>query len=411
MTTLPSTLRVAPQMRFRHEYFGALTWTTTQPRRFIELPSTAAMVTLLARQPLAPAPPPSQGQAALADRFNLDPSRWTAILTDLHSRGVLTAADGMVAEPVTAARVHAVADETQAARPRSAMLKPFWVHLQPFTVCNQRCITCYCSGGPKADPFLLPVEQWHEIIRKLDDYGVLDIYITGGESLLLPGFFDLAADIIGRGLGFGVSTNATVLNAGRLERLRELGVSPVQVSLDGGEAATHEMIRGAPGSWPRTLDGIRAIGEFAEVVINTVVNHINLHELEKVVQVGMALGVRRFKFFPQKPVGRSNPALTLNDTTILTALLPECQRLAEAYAVGIETINPAEGCGSGSIGFAVDQRADVYPCVFGVENQSLKVGNLATDDLDAMWFDSGVLDRFRGESLTPCRRCEVPCPR
>ncbi|MBX7265613.1 radical SAM protein [Micromonospora sp. Llam7] len=408
MTSLPPALRMA-DMRFRHEHFGALAWSTTQPRRFVELPSAAAMVTLLAREPLAPQFPP-QAQTALGDRFGLDQARWTTIVGDLHSMGVLAPADGAVVEPVTAGRVHAVADEAEAARPRSAVLKPFWVHLQPFTVCNQKCLHCYCSGGPKADPFLLPLEQWHEIIRRLDDYGVPDIYITGGESLLLPGFFDLAADIIGRGLGFGVSTNATVLNAGRLEQLRELGVSPVQVSLDGGQAATHEMIRGAPGSWPKTLAGIRVLGEFTEVVINTVVNHANLGELEQVVQVGLSAGVRRFKFFPQKPVGRSNPAVTLDDATILGVLLPECQRLAEAYDVEIETISPAQGCGSGSIGFAVDQLGDVYPCIFGVENRSLRAGNLLTDDLDTMWF-SAVWEQFRGEPTTPCRRCEVPCPR
>ncbi|GIJ13012.1 radical SAM protein [Micromonospora andamanensis] len=409
MMSLPPALRMA-DMRFRHEHFGALAWTTTQPRRFVELPSAAAMVTLLAREPLSPQFPP-QAQAALGDRFGLDQARWTTIVGDLHSAGVLTPVDGVPVEPVTGARVHAVADAAEAARPRTAVLKPFWVHLQPFTVCNQKCLHCYCSGGPKADPFLLPLEQWHEIIRRLDDYGVPDIYITGGESLLLPGFFDLAADIIGRGLGFGVSTNATVLNAGRLERLRELGVSPVQVSLDGGQAATHEMIRGAPGSWPKTLAGIRVLGEFTEVVINTVVNHVNLGELEQVVQVGGGVGVRRFKFFPQKPVGRSNPAVTLDDATILGVLLPQCQRLAEAYDVEIETISPAQGCGSGSIGFAVDQLGDVYPCIFGVENRSLRVGNLLTDDLDTMWFSAAVWEQFRGEPTTPCRRCEVPCPR
>ncbi|MEU1813139.1 radical SAM protein [Micromonospora aurantiaca (nom. illeg.)] len=406
--TLPSALRMA-DLRFRHEHFGALAWSTTQPRRFFELPGAAAGVALLAREPLTPQYP-GQAQTALADRFGVDASRWHTILGELHSAGVLTSTDAP-AEPLTDARVHAVADEAEAARPRSPVLKPFWVHLQPFTVCNQKCLHCYCSGGPKADPFLLPLEQWHEIIRRLDDYGVPDVYITGGESLLLPGFFDLAADIIGRGLGFGVSTNATVLNAGRLERLRDLGVSPVQVSLDGGQAATHEMIRGAPGSWPKTLAGIRALGEFTEVVINTVVNRVNLGELEQVVQAGLGVGVRRFKFFPQKPVGRSNSAVTLDDATILTVLLPQCQRLAEVYAVEIETISPDQGCGSGSIGFAVDQRGDVYPCIFGVENRSLRAGNLLTDDLDTMWFGAAVWEQFRGETTTPCRRCEAPCPR
>lgn len=33
MTSFPPVLRLA-DMRLRHEHFGALAWTTTQPRRF-----------------------------------------------------------------------------------------------------------------------------------------------------------------------------------------------------------------------------------------------------------------------------------------------------------------------------------------------------------------------------------------
>jgi radical SAM protein with 4Fe4S-binding SPASM domain len=182
------------------------------------------------------------------------------------------------------------------------------------------------------------------------------------------------------------------------------------VSLDGAHAASHEFIRGAPGSFQRTLDGITRIARFSTPVINTVVNRQNLGELEDIVKLGFAHGCRHFKFFPQKPVGRSAASLTLTDQEILEQLVPECARLAGAYGVAIETIEPDKPCGSGSLGFALDQRGDIFPCIFGVADPRQRCGNILDDSLHRVWFSSSVLQRFRGEVTTPCRRCETPQP-
>ena len=163
---------------------------------------------------------------------------------------------------------------------------------------------------------------------------------------------------------------------------------------------------GAPGAFARTLDGIRQIAAFSEPVINTVVSRLNLAGLEEIVTLGRDQGCARFKFFPQKPVGRSGSELTLSDAEIMERLVPECSRLAEAYGVEIETIDPGRPCGSGSLGFAVDQRADIYPCIFGVADPAQRCGNLLQDGIGDVWFGSPGLERFRGEAQTPCRRCE-----
>ncbi|GGJ90280.1 hypothetical protein GCM10010123_20090 [Pilimelia anulata] len=402
MSVLPEAVTVAPDLRLRHEHFGALAW-RGRPRRIFNLhPAAVALVLLHHRSRPAAAPSPAVHVPGLDP---ITEAGWAEIVANLLHQDVLVAADERPTA-VTAADLDGAGRTIAERRPALPVLKPMWVHLQPFTLCNQKCLHCYCSGGPKADPFLLPTRTWREVIGRLDDYGVFDVYVTGGESLMLDGFFDIAAEILGRGMGFGVSTNATVLPPRTLTRLRELGVGTVQVSLDGGTAATHELIRGAPRSFARTLAGIEQIAQFATPVINTVVNRMNLAELEQIVKVGVQVGCSRFKFFPQKPVGRSTVAHTLDDAQIMGTLVPECARLAELHQVEIETINPDEPCGSGTVGFAVDQRADIYPCIFGVENPAMRCGNLLTDNLDDVWFSSTTMAAFRGAVSTPCRRCE-----
>lgn len=403
MPDLPSVVTIAPGLRVRHEYFGALAWRTS-PRQIHRLDPVATTVALLHDQP-RPADAATALPVNAVAALSLDPVTWDQTVAALVEEGVLAATD----EPgraVSTGDAEAVLVRVAAGTPSVAVLKPMWVHLQPFTRCNQHCLHCYCSGGPKADPFLLDVDTWRSLVGKLDGYGVFDVYVTGGESLLLDGFFDIATEILDRGMGFGVSTNATVLSDRVLGRLRDLRIGAVQVSLDGATADVHELIRGAPGSFRRTLAGIGVIGEFTEPVINTVVNQLNFGELEQVVKLGAEHGCTRFKFFPQKPVGRSARPLTLTDAEILDVLVPECARLADVHGVEIETIDPDRPCGSGSVGFAVDQRADIYPCIFGVENTAQRCGNLLTDDLDHVWFSSPILAGFRGEVTTPCRRCE-----
>jgi MoaA/NifB/PqqE/SkfB family radical SAM enzyme len=376
-----------------------LAW-RSDPRRFYRLsPPAAALVALHA----APRDPVDVEHAAQALGTSATDCR--AMLADLCAQGVLTA----TALPATCLGFDEparVAAQIAVATPTVDVVRPLWVHLQPFTRCNQHCVHCYCDGGPKADPFLLTVQQWHDIIARLDDHGVLDVYITGGESLLYPEFFDLAEDILNRGMGFGVSTNATLLSDKVLARLRDLRIGTVQVSLDGGNAGLHEHIRAAEGSFARTLEGIDRIGTFCDVVINTVVNRLNLDHLTEVVRVGVEHGCSRFKFFPQKPVGRSDRVITLSDAEILDRLVPECSRLAERHTVEIETVDAARPCGSGSVGFAIDQRGDIYPCIFGVRDPAQCAGNILADDLAFVWFTSPVLERFRAEVSTPCRRCE-----
>jgi radical SAM protein with 4Fe4S-binding SPASM domain len=392
-------LQTDRRVRLRLEYFGALAW-RAQPRRIYRLDKAAATVWLLHDQPR-----PKEATRQALEPLGLSEPDWRRAMDELERQGLLVPTEA-TATSITPEDIRNTGTVLAAATPKRPILKPLWAHIQPFTRCNQHCVHCYCHGGPQADPFLLPVQTWQRIVGLLDEYGILDVYVTGGESLLYDGFFTIAEDILSRGMGFGLSTNATILSEGHLAQLRALRIETVQVSLDGANAATHEFIRGARGSFPRTLAGIAQIAAFSTVVINTVVNRQNLRELEDLVKLGLDHGCTRFKFFPQKPVGRSGATLTLSDDEVLGQLVPECARLAAAYDVAVETIDPGKPCGSGSIGFALDQRGDIYPCIFGVADRTQRCGNILDDGLNDVWFGSPTLEPFRGEVSPVCRRCE-----
>jgi len=64
-----------------------------------------------------------------------------------------------------------------------------------------------------------------------------------GEPLLAPDFFSMLGLLAARGIAMGFNTNGTLLTRERAERLVELGVDWLHVSLDGASAGTYEAIR------------------------------------------------------------------------------------------------------------------------------------------------------------------------
>ncbi len=292
-------------------------------------------------------------------------------------------------------------------KPKKEIVKPFWSHLQPFTRCNQKCVHCYCSGGPNADPFILPLEKWFFIIDKLDKFGVFDVYITGGENLICDEFFELSKYILSKKLGYGMSTNATLLTKKNINRLKDLNLRRIQVSIDASTPEVYKMIRGVD-TFYQAISGLKEISHFTEPVINTVVNKKNYHQLEDIVLLGMANKVSKFKFFPQKNCGRTITfsEMVFNDKDIKNLIIPKCLELSKKYTVEIETIGQS-ACGSGTSGFAVDQYGFAYPCIFGVEDHTQRIGNILEQDLEDIWFDSKILNTFRQlERGEFCHRCE-----
>ena len=397
-------------MRLRREYFGALAWRPGHPEvhRLDELAVAAALYHLYPRcRDLG-----SSGREALGWLFGATGEQWQQACASLQQHRLLESRQGVPSERDGRGDLVRVRDFLDSSRPTRDIAKPFWVHVQPFSRCNQRCVHCYCDGSPSASPLRLSLDTWHEIIERLDTYGVLEVYVTGGETFAFPEFFDIAQSIVDRGLGFGLSTNATVASEAVLARLSSLSIRKIQVSLDGATEATHDFIRGTRGGFRRFQRGLERLATVCQPVINTVVSRWNLNELEAIVVLGKRTGCVEFKFFPQKPVGRSllfrDQCLT--DEEIHGTLIPLCARLEQIHAVKIETVDTGAACGSGQTGFAVDELGDMYPCIFGVRNSAQRCGNVLHEDLDTLWFNSPVLERFRAtKGVSPiCRSCERP---
>ena len=394
-------LRLSHSIRWRREYFGVFAWTVDRGEFFrIEGLDAAVLGVIalsgdIARQALYPSVLSDAGFAASPEAIQESANRL------LHA--------GLLVRTGHAAGAHSgVGSRYLESAPAESVAKPVWVHLQPFTFCNLSCIHCYCDSSPQAPRFRRSPEDWCKAIAAFDDYGIADVYLTGGETLIVPEVWTLVREISARKMGTGLSTNALHVSPGIIDNLQRFEIRTIQVSLDGGTAKTHDWLRNKRGAFEQTLRNIEAIAKVSEPVINTTVNRANLSELREIVRLGQALGVRKFKFYPQKATGRAAllQDLTLSDAEIVESLRPLCASIARETNTRVETVDPAARCGSAWSGFSVDALGDAFPCIFGIGAPSQRAGNVFDQDIDDVWFQSPVMRRFRTQDESPCRRCE-----
>ncbi|MBD0290857.1 MAG: SPASM domain-containing protein [Thermoleophilia bacterium] len=88
----------------------------------------------------------------------------------------------------------------------------------------------------------MDLDSFRRLVDQLPD--LEQVTMQGlGEPLLAPDFFPMLEHLAARGIRMGFNTNATLLTRERAERIVELGVDWLHVSLDGATAATYEDVR------------------------------------------------------------------------------------------------------------------------------------------------------------------------
>ncbi|HTW75695.1 MAG TPA: radical SAM protein [Steroidobacteraceae bacterium] len=172
---------------------------------------------------------------------------------------------------------------------------PLYIAWQLTNECNLACLHCIEESGPgKAFADELDRTQIFAILAQCTSLQVPYLSLSGGEPMLHPLFFEMSAYLCASGTQLKIETNAHCLDAARCERLAELGVKAVQVSLDGATAATYNRMR-ARGDFAQALAGIRLLRSAGvPVEINFSPTRFNVHEIEAVIDLASELGAYSF---------------------------------------------------------------------------------------------------------------------
>jgi len=172
--------------------------------------------------------------------------------------------------------------------------------------CNLACSHCRASAVDQPDPGQLTIAEGQKLIDQIAAMGPgIILILTGGEPLLRPDVFDLAAHGVSRGLRVAMAPNGTLITPESAGKIKASGIERISVSLDGAAPEYHDRFRNVPGAFRRAVEGIGYARQAGlDFQINTTVTRQNLDQLEAIQDMAIALGASAHHIFLLVPTGR-----------------------------------------------------------------------------------------------------------
>ncbi len=183
---------------------------------------------------------------------------------------------------------------------------PFTVAWEVTRACALACVHCRAEARPRRDPRELTTREAFAVVDQVVEIGGPILVVTGGDPLMRPDLFEILAYAGSRGLRVALSPSATRLVTRKaLQRCVDIGLSRIQISLDGPDAEVHDSFRGVEGSYRRTieiLNDARAVG--MGVQIGTTASRYNLDTLPQIAERVGECGALMWSVFMLVPTGR-----------------------------------------------------------------------------------------------------------
>ena len=172
--------------------------------------------------------------------------------------------------------------------------------------CNLACAHCRASSvsGPYAGE--LDTAACLQLLDEIAAFSRPVIILTGGEPLLRPDIWEIAAYGDRKGLRMVMATNGTLVTEGVAKKMLAAGIRRVSVSLDGPDAESHDRFRRVAGAFAGARAGIEAMRRAGmEFQINTTVTRDNLNHIREIHDLALKIGAAAHHIFLLVPTGRA----------------------------------------------------------------------------------------------------------
>jgi SynChlorMet cassette radical SAM/SPASM protein ScmF len=296
--------------------------------------------------------------------------------------------------------------------------------------CNLACRHCWLA--PKFDTTgfrypTLPVDLFEKAIQEAKPLGLQGVKLTGGEPLLHPHFKRLLEIVRREELSLTIETNGLLCTSDTAREIAKSAKRFVSVSLDGTDAATHDWVRGVPGSFDaarRAIKNLKNAGIQPQIIFT--VMRGNADQVEAMIRMAEEMGAGSVKFNLVQPTARGEKLhqfqeiLTVGDLIELGRFVEH--KLAPKTGLrllfdfpqafrALRRIANGDGCSLcgilGILGILADGTYAL--CGIGEQVPDLVFGRIGEDPLERVWRENVVLKALRQklpEGLEGvCSRC------
>jgi mycofactocin radical SAM maturase len=297
---------------------------------------------------------------------------------------------------------------------RAKLKAPVNVTWEVTARCNLHCRHCLSADIGGFSEAELGFDESKALLDALKRMEVFQVNFGGGEPFMREDFLDLLRYAHEQGVTTCISTNGTLLTDAIVEKLRNMDLLYLQVSLDGATANTNDAIRG-PGTHGRILEAVKLLHRHCipHVSINTVVTGANFREIGDLYDLGKRLGTktRLSRFRPSGNGKKAWDELRLDSLQLaeLSHFLSDHPDIVTGDSFfSITAFDRRElglnMCGAARMTCSVLPDGSVYPCAFLHDGRFL-AGNVRTESLQSIWDNAPVFELLRNTRVDACGSC------
>lgn len=310
---------------------------------------------------------------------------------------------------------------------------PRYVVWELTLACNLKCRHCGSRAGlPRENE--LTTDEALDLVGDLAAAGTREVTLIGGEAYLRRDWLAIVAAIARADMLCTLQTGGRALTRDKLAAAKAAGLAGVGVSVD-GLPATHDLLRGVPGSQAQALGALAAARDLGlAATANTQINRRNLAEIESIFDALVEAGASAWMVQLTVPMGNAadDPDLLLQPHE-LAGLIPRLYGLFErGMARGLRLIpgnnigyfGPYEaawrsltgeaehygGCMAGRAGLGIEADGSLKACP-SLPSTPYVGGQARHGGLAAAWETSAALSFMRDDEAARsrlwgfCRAC------
>lgn len=317
------------------------------------------------------------------------------------------------------------------------IFEPKWLAWEVTRRCNFKCVHCRSSSTLEVQGHPdFALQEGFRIIDDITDFAKPVLVLSGGEPLVRPDVFDLAAYGTQKGLRMCMATNGRLVDDAVCKAMHETGIRQVALSLDGADAQTHDDFRQQPGAFEGVMRAAELFNQHGiKFLINSSFTKRNQNQIQATYELAKKIGAQAWYMFMVVPTGRGEELLSElipvddyqeildwhyemerdeQDMLVRPTCAPHYYRVrfernrADSNKVKSRPLSfspgGSKGCLAGQTIALIDVDQNVLPCSY----LPISAGNLKEQSFAQIWQYAKVFEDFRDYSRYKdnCGQCE-----
>lgn len=285
---------------------------------------------------------------------------------------------------------------------------PLNAQIELLNMCNMNCKHCYI---PQHENMGLSTQKVKSLVNELQEMGMLNLVLTGGEIFLREDIFELIEYIRHKHISLTLLTNASLLNEDKIQRLSKYSIHSIGVSLYSLNVDIYNDITQTKEHFNKVLENLMLLKKYRiRVRINMPLMKLNyLYDEVKRFCINNGFSFRPSTIIlPQTNGGNENLDLKLKDKEFMETNVKlfgdDRQEITDNSSDLLKKF-PEDPCPSLKTSISIDCSGNVYPC----NSMNLRVGNVYESSIKEI-LEGDTLNGIRNiknQELKECAACDL----